>query len=170
MHGTDDLVHVLRRLKLSGLLQTLELRTQQAVDDNLDHGEFLLRLLSDEIERRDGKKLQERIARAGFERERTLEVFNWLFNPNVPKSKIIDLATCHFIDRLASWRETNNAAPTTARSSSRSAPTPGQVASSREAAKSSAKTPTSRTCRPSPLERDALPTSASPRSLGVAEA
>ena len=99
MHGTDDLVHVLRRLKLSGLLQTLELRTQQAVDDNLDHGEFLLRLLSDEIERRDGKKLQERIARAGFERERTLEVFNWLFNPNVPKSKIIDLATCHFIDR-----------------------------------------------------------------------
>jgi hypothetical protein len=65
---------------------------------------------------------------------------------------------------LAAWRETNNAAPTTARSSSRSAPTPGQVAQSREGAKSSAKTPTSRTCRPSPLERDAKPTSASRRS------
>jgi hypothetical protein len=46
----------------------------------------------------------------------------------------------------------------------------GQVAQSRQGAKSSAKTPTSRTCRPSPSELDALPTSASPRSLGVAEA
>lgn len=99
MHGTDDLVRVLRRLKLSGLLQTLELRTQQAVEDNLDHGEFLFRVLNDEIERRDGKKLQERLARAGFEHNRTLEVFNWLFNPMVPKSRVIDLATCHFVDR-----------------------------------------------------------------------
>ena len=67
---------------------------------------------------------------------------------------------------LAAWRETNNAAPTTARSSSRSAPTPGQVAQSREDAKSSAKTPSSRTCRPSPLERDAKPTSLALRRPG----
>jgi len=97
--GTDDLVHVLRRLKLSGVLQTLDLRTRQAVDENLDQQEFLYRLLHDEIERREGKKLQERIARAGFEHDRTLEGFNWLFNPKIPKARIIDLATCHFVDR-----------------------------------------------------------------------
>lgn len=99
MTGTDDLVRVLRRLKLSGVLQTLDLRTQQAVDENLDQQEFLYRLLHDEIERRDGKKLQERLARAGFEHDRTLEAFNWLFNSQILKARIIDLATCHFVDR-----------------------------------------------------------------------
>lgn len=99
MTGTDDLVHVLRRLRLSGVLQTLDLRVSQAVDENLDQQEFLYRVLNDEIERRDGKKLQERLARAGFEHQRTLEAFNWLFNPQVPKARIIDLATCHFVDR-----------------------------------------------------------------------
>ena len=99
MTGTDDLVHVLRRLKLSGVLQTLDLRTRQAVDENLDQQEFLYRLLHDEIERREGKKLQERLARAGFEHDRTLEGFNWLFNAQIPKARIIDLATCHFVDR-----------------------------------------------------------------------
>jgi len=99
MNAADDLVRVLRRLKLGGVLQTLDLRVRQAVDDNLDHTEFLFRVLHDEIERRDGKKLQERLARAGFEHERTLEAFRWSFNPNIPKSRIIDLATCHFVDR-----------------------------------------------------------------------
>jgi DNA replication protein DnaC len=97
--GTDDLVHVLRRLKLSGVLQSLDLRTRQAVEENLDQQEFLYRVLHDEIERREGKKLQERIARAGFEHDRTLEGFNWLFNPKIPKARVIDLATCHFVDR-----------------------------------------------------------------------
>ena len=99
MTGTDDLVHVLRRLKLSGVLQSLDLRTRQAVEENLDQQEFLYRVLHDEIERREGKKLQERIARAGFEHDRTLEGFNWLFNPKIPKARVIDLATCHFVDR-----------------------------------------------------------------------
>lgn len=98
MNGTDDLDRVLRRLKLSGVLQTLDLRQRQAAEENLAPSEFLFRILQDEIERRDGKKLQERLARAGFEHERTLEVFNWAFNPKVPKARIIDLATARFVD------------------------------------------------------------------------
>lgn len=99
MIGTEDLNRVLRRLKLSGVLQTLEVRQQQAVEDNLDASEFLFRVLQDELDRRDGKKLQERLARAGFENERTLEVFNWAFNPKVPKSRIVDLSTARFVDQ-----------------------------------------------------------------------
>lgn len=98
MNGTDDLDRVLRRLKLSGVLQTLDLRQRQAAEENLAPSEFLFRILQDEIERREGKKLQERLARAGFEHERTLEVFNWAFNPKVPKARIIDLATARFVD------------------------------------------------------------------------
>ncbi len=99
MSSTDDLIPLLKKLRLSGVLQSLELRTRQAVDDSLSHGEFLLRLLSDEVERRDGKQLDVRVRRAGFEAMRSLEDFDFHFNPKVPKAKIIDLATCGFVDR-----------------------------------------------------------------------
>lgn len=99
MTSTDDLVSVLKKLRLSGVLQTLQLRVQQAVDENLDQKEFLYRLLHDEVERRDGKQLELRLNRANFEHERTLEGFDFLYNPGVPRSKIIDLATCGFVER-----------------------------------------------------------------------
>ena len=99
MSPIDELVPLLKKLRLSGVLQTLELRTQQAAEDSLSHAEFLLRLLSDEVERRDAKMLDQRIRRANFEHAKTLEDFDFQFNPNVPKAKVIDLATCGFIER-----------------------------------------------------------------------
>ena len=97
MSPIDELVPLLKKLRLSGVLQTLELRARQAVEDDLSHGEFLLRLLSDEVERRDGKMLEQRIRRANFEHKKTLEDFDFHFNPAVPKTRIIDLATCGFV-------------------------------------------------------------------------
>src|SRR2546430_4544847 len=41
-------------------LQSLELRTKQAVDDNLALSGFLYRLLADEVERREAKQLMQR--------------------------------------------------------------------------------------------------------------
>lgn len=99
MSTTDDLIPLLKKLRLSGVLQSLELRTRQAADDDLSHGEFLYRLLSDEAERRDAKQLDMRLRRASFEGARSIEDFDFTFNPKIPKSKIIDLATCSFIDR-----------------------------------------------------------------------
>ncbi len=99
MSPIDDLIPILKKLRLSGLLDTLELRTRQAVEDNLSHGEFLFRLLSDEAERRDSRKLQLRIQRAHFDSPQTLEDFNFAFNPDIPKARIIDLATCLFVQR-----------------------------------------------------------------------
>lgn len=99
MTGTDDLVPVLKRLKLGPVLQTLDLRVEQAAKESLDPLEFLFRVLHDEVERRDSKNLQDRLERAGFEHDKTLEGFNWQFNPQIQKSKIVDLATCLFIER-----------------------------------------------------------------------
>jgi DNA replication protein DnaC len=99
MSTTDDLIPLLKKLRLSGVLQSLELRTRQAVEDDLAHGEFLLRLLSDEVERRDSKQLEARLRRAAFDSPRALEDFDFHFNPKIPKSKIIDLATCTFVER-----------------------------------------------------------------------
>lgn len=99
MSSTDDLPPLLKKLRLSGVLQTLDLRIRQAVDDDLGHGEFLYRLLCDEVERRDGKQLELRLRRASFEHASSLEDFDFHFNPQVPKAKIIDLATCNFVER-----------------------------------------------------------------------
>jgi DNA replication protein DnaC len=99
MSVNDELVPLLKRLRLSGFLKTLDLRTREAVDDDLAHGEFLLRLCSDEIQRRDATQLDLRLRRASFESAKSLEDFDWSFNPKIPKAKIIDLATCHFVQR-----------------------------------------------------------------------
>ena len=99
MSSTEDLIPLLKKLRLSGVLQSLELRTRQAVDDDVHHGEFLYRLLSDEVDRRDSKQLESRVRRANFESVRSLEDFDFHFNPDIPKAKIIDLATCAFVER-----------------------------------------------------------------------
>lgn len=95
----SELVPVLKKLRLSGVLQTLDLRTREAVDGSLSHTEFLLRLCCDEVERRDGKQLDLRLRRANFEGSRRLDDFEWSFNPQLPKAAIIELGTCHFIGR-----------------------------------------------------------------------
>ncbi|MCA9521753.1 MAG: IS21-like element helper ATPase IstB [Myxococcales bacterium] len=99
MHPTNDLVPILKKLRLSGVLQSLELRSKQAVGDDLTHLEFLYRLLCDEVERREAKQLDLRIRRATFESVTSLEEFDFQFNPLLPKAKILDLATCAFLDR-----------------------------------------------------------------------
>ena len=96
---TDELVPVLKKLRLSGVLQTLDLRTKEAIDSNLSHTEFLLRLCTDEVERRDHKQLELRLRRAAFESAKRLEDFEWSFNPQIPKAKVLDLATCHFVEK-----------------------------------------------------------------------
>jgi DNA replication protein DnaC len=95
----DELVPVLKKLRMSGVLQSLEVRLRQAVDEQLAYEEFLARLLGDEIERRDAKHLEQRIRRAAFDSHKTLEDFDFHFNPEVPKTKVIDLATCAFVER-----------------------------------------------------------------------
>lgn len=95
----DDLVPVLKKLRLSGVLQTLDLRTKEAVDGEISHTEFLYRLCTDEVERREAKQLDLRMRRASFESSKRLEDFEWAFNPKVPKAKIVDLAAGHFIEK-----------------------------------------------------------------------
>lgn len=95
----DELVPVLKKLRLSGVLQTLDLRTKEAVDDNLGHADFLFRLCMDEVERREAKQLDLRLRRANFETSKSLQDFDWTFNPKIQRGKIIDLAACHFVEK-----------------------------------------------------------------------
>jgi len=99
MSVSDELVPILKKLRLSGVLQTLDLRTREAVDSSLSHSEFLFRLCSDEVERRESKQLDLRMRRASFDCVKRLEDFEWAFNAQIPKAKIVDIATCNFVER-----------------------------------------------------------------------
>lgn len=99
MSPTDELIPILKKLRMSGVLQSLQERTRQAVEDNLSHSEFLYYLLHDEIERREAKQLSLRLKRASFEHNKSLEDFDFAFNPNVPKQKVLELATCAFVGK-----------------------------------------------------------------------
>lgn len=99
MAPKDEIVPILKKLRLSGFLSTLDLRVKEAVDQDLSHGEFLFRLLSDEVGRRDSKQLDVRLRRASFESTKRLEDFEWGFNPSIPRARFIDLATCAFVER-----------------------------------------------------------------------
>ena len=89
----------LRKLKLGGFGESLELRLAQAEKDELSHLAFLTLVMQDEIERRETKKLAVRIQKASFEEEKTLEGFDFAFNPKIKRGAVTDLAACLFIEK-----------------------------------------------------------------------
>jgi DNA replication protein DnaC len=89
----------LRILRLSGFLESFDLRLQQAQKDSLGYTEFFQLLVQDEIERREAKKLSLRLSRASFEEEKTLEGFDFSFNPKLNAKLIRDLSNCIFVER-----------------------------------------------------------------------
>jgi DNA replication protein DnaC len=97
--SAHPLLPKLRQLKLSGMLQTLDLRAAQAVERQLSPVEFLALLLDDELERRSQQHLVHSLALSGCDNLKTLALFDFLAAPGVNRTLIQDLATCAFIPR-----------------------------------------------------------------------
>jgi len=93
----DTLLATLRKLRLSGLAETLEVRLHEAGSNSLTHGEFLELILQDELLVRDQRRIARRVKGASFRDLKTLEDFDWGFNPTIKKNQIYDLATGRFI-------------------------------------------------------------------------
>jgi DNA replication protein DnaC len=93
----DALRKTLRQLRLSGLLESLEIRLQEAAGHGLSHGEFLELLLQDELAVRSDRQLQRRFKAALFRERKSLEDFDWSFNPSIPRKQVYDLASCRFL-------------------------------------------------------------------------
>jgi DNA replication protein DnaC len=87
----------LKQLRLSGILETLDVRHRQAVDGKWSYVEFLARLLEDEVERRAQKQLALRLRRATVNTTKTLEAFDFNFNPSLNRQQVLHLASCEYI-------------------------------------------------------------------------
>jgi DNA replication protein DnaC len=62
-----------------------------------NHTEFLELILQDELAVRADRLMDRRIRVAAFREPRTLEDFDFAFNPSIKKKQIFDLAACRFI-------------------------------------------------------------------------
>lgn len=93
-----ELSPYLKQLRLSGLLDTLAQRNREAVEKKLTYPEFLALLIQDEAARREQKKYDMRLRRAGFRGDKTLEGFDFSFNPNIDQQQIQDLSDGRFIE------------------------------------------------------------------------
>ena len=93
----NQLLTTLKKLRMSGLASTLEIRLHEAATTGLSHREFLELLLQDELLLRNDRLISRRVALAGFRDTKKLEDFDFSYNPSIKKSQVFDLATCRFV-------------------------------------------------------------------------
>jgi DNA replication protein DnaC len=86
-----------RALRLSGLLDSLEMRLQEAETHRLPHAQFLELVLQDELNVREQRMIVRRKKAAAFRETRSLDTFDFAFNPSINRARIHELAACHFI-------------------------------------------------------------------------
>ncbi len=95
-----ELQRSLRQLRLGGMAAVLETRLQQAQAEPMAPIDLLATLVSDEITRRSDRLLERRRKLAAFrDPNKTLDNFDFSFNPKLNRSMVFDLATGAFIDR-----------------------------------------------------------------------
>jgi DNA replication protein DnaC len=94
---TQTLKQHAQNLRLSGLLNSLELRLQEAEANRLPYAQFLELILQDEIHVREQRTILRRNKTADFRETRSLDNFDFSFNPSVNRAQIYELAACHFI-------------------------------------------------------------------------
>jgi DNA replication protein DnaC len=72
-------------------------RNQEAIHHHLAYPEFLELLVEDELARRRDRLFARRLKQAGITEVKTLDNYDWSFNPQVPKALILDLGTTRFV-------------------------------------------------------------------------
>jgi DNA replication protein DnaC len=95
-----ELDRALRQLRLGGMAAVLETRLLQAQADAMAPIDLIASLVSDELTLRTDRLLQRRRKQAAFrDADRTLDNFDFTFNPKMNRSLVFDLATAAFINK-----------------------------------------------------------------------
>lgn len=97
MELTHQVSAQLKRLRLSGVVETLEARQRQAIAGQWSYVDFLARLLEDELERRAQKQLALRLRRSNVTSTKTLEGFDFSFNSSIHRQQLLALASGDYL-------------------------------------------------------------------------
>jgi len=95
-----ELQRALRQLRLGGMAAVLETRIHQAQAEPMAPIDLISCLVADELSRRSDRLLERRRKQAAFrDPQRTLDNFDFTFNPKMNRSLVFDLATCAFVGK-----------------------------------------------------------------------
>ncbi len=93
-----ELERALRQLRLGGIAAVLETRLRQAQAEAMAPIDLISCLVTDELTRRSERLLERRRKQAAFrDSQRTLDNFDFTFNPKMNRSLVFDLATGAFV-------------------------------------------------------------------------
>jgi len=93
-----ELQQALRQLRLGGIAAVLETRLRQAQAEAMAPIDLISCLVTDELTRRSERLLDRRRKQAAFrDAHKTLDNFDFTFNPKMNRSLVFDLATCAFL-------------------------------------------------------------------------
>jgi DNA replication protein DnaC len=95
-----ELQRALRQLRLGGMAVVLETRLRQAQAEAMPPIDLISCLVADELTRRSDRLLERRRKQAAFrDPGKTLDNFDFTFNPKMNRSLVFNLATCGFVDK-----------------------------------------------------------------------
>jgi DNA replication protein DnaC len=95
-----ELQRALRQLRLGGIAAVLETRLHQAQSEPMAPIDLISCLVTDELNRRGDRLLERRRKQAAFrDPQKTLDNFDFNFNPKMNRSLVFDLATSAFIGK-----------------------------------------------------------------------
>ena len=94
----ERLAEHLQRLRLFKSRERLEALLQQAAAEELSYADFLERVLGEEVASKTAKNISMRTSLARFPFVKTLDAFDFAYQPSLDKKQIQSLASCHFIE------------------------------------------------------------------------
>ena len=93
----DSLQEKIKKLHLAGILQTADMRAEQATKEQMSYMEFLELLINDENLNRSRNKRNDLMRRSRIPQHKTIEEFNFSWQPGLNRQAIYGLGTCEFI-------------------------------------------------------------------------
>jgi len=93
----DNLREKLKKLMLSGIIKTADMRAGQAAREQMSHMEFLELIVNDEHLNRGRNRRNDRLKRSRIPQHKTIEEFNFSWQPTLNRQVIYGLGTCEFI-------------------------------------------------------------------------
>jgi DNA replication protein DnaC len=93
----DELLYKMKSIRLSAMSEKLPVRLQEAAANELSYLEFLQNLIDDELSIRRDRLLNKRLKQAKLPFMKTLNDFDFAFNPSINRQQIKQLATSAFV-------------------------------------------------------------------------
>lgn len=93
----DTLHDKIKKLYLAEILQTADMRAAQAIKEKMSYRKFLEVLINDENLNRTRNKRNELMRRSRMPPQKTIEEFNFSWQPGLNRQVIYALGTCEYI-------------------------------------------------------------------------